>query len=198
MKIRTFALLYLALFITAPATTFAAGEKAGKTARDHNGNNPFSAGVSYFGEMITHPGFSVNLEYELHAKGSYQLILAGRTGWYVHIRNHKAIFLEPGLVNRLTAPSGFFADALLGIGYFLRSPDGIVYGLDDAGNVGAVGSTWHSRLSLGAYLGIGWDFGKKGTIPLSLFIRAGALGEYPYKGYLLPHAVLESGIRIGM
>ncbi|TFG60266.1 MAG: hypothetical protein E4H36_12375 [Spirochaetales bacterium] len=185
----------LAVLLILAAAAATCSLSAQEAAAEDTPGGRLCLSVSYFGEMITHPGFSLGLEYRLYSTAWYELALAGRAGWYIHIRNHQAAFFEPGIVNRFTAKPGFFGDLLIGLGCLVRSPDGDVYVSDAAGNTVPGTVPLHPRLVFSAFIGGGLDFGRQTAAPLSYYIRAGVFGEYPYNGFMLPHPALESGLR---
>lgn len=64
--------------------------------------------ASYFSELVTHPGITLGIAYQLFTNDWYELTPTIRFGWYVHPRNHHALFIESGILQKATLPSGFF------------------------------------------------------------------------------------------
>jgi hypothetical protein len=157
---------------------------------------PLSLSVAFFGETLSHPGISVNIEYGLLNAGSYSLSLAAETGWYVHPRNHSAFFLGGGISNRLSGSSPLWCDlALLGA-YLSSVPDGEVYSRDANGLVAPAGAPVGNKLMVLARIGAGFAIGPSSGIHVSPYLRLGVFGEYPFNGYLYPHLFVETGVEV--
>src|SRR4051812_18719640 len=152
----------------------------------------WSVNAAYFGEMVLHPGAIVGAERALtHGARRYGLATHGLfaeadVGSYWHARNSAAFFVLPQLGYRLVFPHGFRLEALVGAGYLRTFADGTVYEVSGAGQVRTVDDAGHPALMVSAQLGIGWDFTVDDHGPLSVFVRFGSFGQYPYNTAVLP------------
>ena len=154
--------------------------------------------LSYFGDLITHPGVAVefSLPFVSGPVGSAWASL--KSGWYLHQRNHSGFFLGIGLGGGLTSPGGLRWEGDVNTGFFVSKPAGVVYVEDGLG--GAVGEAGAARSNFmaSASLGISW------TPPLvkawtpSPFLRMGGFGEYPFNGYFYVHPFVEAGLGFGV
>lgn len=162
----------------------------------------WSISAAYFGEMVLHPGAVVGAERSLsrghrrYGVVAYGWFAEADLGSYWHARNSVAFFVLPQLGYRLVFPHGFRLEALAGAGYLHTFADGKVYAVGDAGQVQRVDDGGHPGLMLSAQLGIGWDFTVDHHGPLSVFVRVGAFGQYPYNTAVLPHLEAQLGISV--
>lgn len=167
----------------------------GTAAKEDNSLSRWSVSLSYFGEWVTQPGFTIGGEYLIreNKKESIRLFTALSGGGYFHDQNHNAFFVDSYIGNRFTTPVGYFGDILLGVGYLHTWPDGVVYtGVDDNGNLIEKDHPGDPHLKLNLSLGIiGWDMGKRTNLPLTGVARVVTFGEYPYNDFLLPHVALQ-------
>ncbi len=157
---------------------------------------PVALSVSYYGEAITHPGLSLGLDVGLVKAGPFRLVFAPEVGSYVHPRNHSALFVLPRLGARLISPEGFFGGLFVGAGWMHTWAPGVVYELDEAGEVQLAAETGRDRLGVSAGLGLGVDFLLPHRRPMAWFLRLEFLGETPVNTRFLPHFALQTGVRI--
>ena len=149
--------------------------------------------AAYFGETITHPGLTVGLEYTFWEGRKINLVSSVNLGGYIHPRHHKAMFLElQGGLRRISS-YGLYFDFLIGAGYFHTWADGDVYVANDQGDVEEISNVGRPHLMTNLALGIGWDFYKKGSLPLKLFLHVKPLFIYPVNQNLLIQGAIVAG-----
>lgn len=152
----------------------------------------FAVTASYFGETLVHGGATLGVEAYLMEGGQAKMILSPNLGYYLHPQNHHGAFVDLQYGGRLTADVGLFGDAFLGLGYFHRFPDGEIFRVDD-GDVDGTANTGNPNLMGSAFLGVGWDLQQIGVAPVSLHLRVGGFGEYPFNNTILGHTAVKAG-----
>lgn len=157
--------------------------------------SPLSFTAAYYGEMITHGGMTLGIEYSFLGNSWYELYGNAELGFFLHQRNNFSFFATLGLGNRFTAPFGLYGEILINAGYMLITTDGDVYTRADDGSVQNTGKDSRSALKLDLMVGIGWDFEKKNiNLPLKIFFRAGIMAQYPYNNYMLFTPAIQTGV----
>lgn len=156
----------------------------------HENNVVVPINFSYFGEMITHPGFSLGYENTFFRGFNYTVSI----GTYVHQRNHTGLFLNAGINWRHTFPIGYSPEIGIGLGYLHTWPHGgSVYVVDDNGNVSITRGGRPSFMPT-VKLGIlGWDLRKNTNIPMRVNTDVVIFGQYPFNNFILPQAALRVG-----
>ena len=184
----------------AAAVLFAVGAGAEESGGEESksplatAETPFAVTASYFGETITHPGATIGVEYYARETWAYKLVLSSNLGWYRHRRNHQAALLDVEVGGRMTSRLGFYGETSVGLGYFHRFADATVYEVDGSGRVSESERLGSPALMGLASFGVGWDFRRNYLPPISVNLRAGVFGEYPYNQYILAHFFLRAGI----
>ena len=114
-------------------------------------------------------------------------------GFYVHIRNHTALFFDTGLAYRYTYAAGFHLDTKLTMGGMLSFPGAPLYQVQEGAVTDISGKAWPKFMPAFG-LGCGFDCRPAG-VPMDLNIGLQVFGEYPFNSFLLPHpaAVLSVG-----
>lgn len=145
--------------------------------------------AGYYGETVTHPGLLVGVEQGLGPLAGGEVLTAGHLGFYAHPGYADVRFARTELALRWKLPGAFDLEAAAGIGLMQSRAAGDLY---VASSTGAPERTfdlgrpaWMPALALGVgrtWEGLGRSFGR-----LEVF------GQYPYNGYLLPHAALSLG-----
>jgi len=148
--------------------------------------------ISYFGEMIVHPGIEIGYENTFYKWFNYTASI----GTYVHQRNHVGLFLSAGINWRYTFPIGYSMEFGLGLGYLHTwEHGGDVYIVDDNGNVSVKPKYGRPHFMPSVKLGLlGWDLRKKSNIPIRINTDIIVFGQYPFNNYLLPHVALKIGV----
>jgi hypothetical protein len=179
----------------AEANTETASAQASAANQKHEASTKFAVMGAYYGEMITHPGFSVGMEYYFFENRWFAAFVSPQVGWYIHPRNHQALFIEGDIGTRFTARFGLFGEVLGGLGYFQRwTHGGRVYSQDSDGSISSTFAAGSASLKVNGRLGLGWDFARNNLLPIAAFIRFGVFGEYPYNNYMLLHSSFEAGV----
>jgi hypothetical protein len=188
-------LLLLALHAAEPAV-LAKGERAPKS--------PWSLNAAYYGETFTHPGLQLGVERELKFFGrrfglvEHGFFAGADVGTWWHARYAVAAFTDAVLGYRLVFAGGLRLELLGGLGYLHTFAAGPVYSVDASGAARTVVDPGHPGLMLTGSLGLGWDFSVLGVAPVSVFLRAGAFGQYPYNTALLPHLQGQLGFSLSL
>lgn len=179
----------------AEANTETASAQASAANQKHEASTKFAVMGAYYGEMITHPGFSVGMEYYFFENRWFAAFVSPQVGWYIHPRNHQALFIEGDIGTRFTARFGLFGEVLGGLGYFQRwTHGGRVYSQDSDGSISSRFAAGSANLKVNGRLGLGWDLARNNLLPIAAFIRFGVFGEYPYNNYMLLHSSFEAGV----
>ena len=155
---------------------------------------PFSITVSYCGETATHPGLVVGMEYGLIETNWYRLSIAAQIGGYYHHRNHTGLFIETILSNRATTAFGLYGEIGVGVGYLHTWSAGDVYARQAGGGIALVENTGRAHVKLTGDIRSGFDFSKNQILPGGVFMGLALFGEYPFNGFMLPHAALQTGL----
>jgi len=155
----------------------------------------FPLTIAYMGETLTHPGAIVGTELTLINNTNNQLFVTINIGAYVHPRNHGSLFASSEIGYRLTFNNGFNIHTMIGIGYFHKFLDGGIYEVID-GETDSIINSGRPKFMPSFVLGFGWDMSRQTAVPLDIFIRAQAFGEYPVNTLLIPHFAIQTGLRI--
>ncbi|MDH3844574.1 MAG: hypothetical protein OES69_11600 [Myxococcales bacterium] len=179
----------------AGAKTELASAQASAADQTHEASTKFAVSAAYYGELITHPGFSLGMEYYFFENKWFAAFVSPQVGWYIHPRNHFALFIEGNIGARFTARFGLFGEVLGGLGYFHRwTAGGRVYSRDSDGSISSRFAVGSAKLKVNGRLGFGWDFARNNLLPIAAFVRVGVFGEYPYNNYMLLHGSFEAGV----
>lgn len=151
--------------------------------------------LGYYGETITHTGFTLGVEHAFFQNEKYKILIAANAGGYVHIRNNTSLFLRGQWGQRVTFDSGIFLDHFLGIGYLHQfTHGGAIYEVLPNGAVVETPNNGKSKFMPSIAVGTGYDFSKKGKHDLSVYIRPELFWKAPFNGYYLTHFALNAGI----
>ncbi len=153
--------------------------------------------TGYFGETVTHPGVTVSLGMNLFSNEWYSISPKIKMGWYIHRRNHHGLQLSAGLLQKAYLPGGLGMELESLVGLLNTIPDGEVLQYDDQGDLVQDAALWNPKLMISASWGIHYSLMAASSIPVEPFIRVGAFLEYPFNSLWLPHAVVETGVRVG-
>jgi len=148
---------------------------------------PLAVQAGYFGDCITHPGMYGGIQFTPLDHPLHQLVLAGKVGGFVHVRNQVGLFLL----------------AEVGYRFIFR----FVLFLELVGSVGIMGSFLGAecvncvnyprpRFVPMLQLGIGYDFTKKTNLPFQLVIQPTVFWEYPTNYNWIIHPGLQVGVII--
>ncbi|MCB9665113.1 MAG: hypothetical protein H6732_13445 [Alphaproteobacteria bacterium] len=154
----------------------------------------FALTAAYYGETVTHTGLAVGFEYYAWEGPVYKLIVASKTGFYLHPRSHGAYFLDAELGHRGTARFGLFGEVFTTVGYYHTWPYGDVYEEASGGGVERKPNAGNPHVKFGGALGFGWDLSKNHVAPASLFARLELFAEHPFNTEIAMHAALIVGV----
>lgn len=160
--------------------------------------------LSYFGDMIIHPGFQIGYEHPIKEwmktktrKGQtipkYKSLNAGLDfSYYWNPNHHHGFILSPFLNYRRTKESGKFFETKFNLGYHQSVVDGMTYQVSDQGEV--TSNKWNGQSTLYSSLsfGFGKDWRVKKQIPIRHFWNIGVNARTPYN-----HAILF-GLNFGI
>ena len=145
--------------------------------------------AAYYGETVTHPGLMLGAEHALSPLAGGQLLAAGHLGVYAHPGYAQALFARSELALRWPLPGAFDLEAAAGLGLLHARVAGDLYVVGPSGAPERAFDLGSPALmpSLAFGLGRTWEgFGRS-------FGRLEVFGQYPYNGYVLPHAALALG-----
>jgi hypothetical protein len=151
----------------------------------------------YFGEFITHPGVKLGMSYTIKQKSKIkksgkQINKGWLTGanatFYRHKFNHKALMLTGFIGRQRTGNNGFLMQLNFETGYMASSLDGETYEWD--GSDFQTAKKGSSHLVFGFNGGIGWDFGKRTSLPATFTLVPHLYIQAPYNTLFLPRTAL--------
>ena len=184
----------LAPLVLAAALSPTPGPAAPEPTIQPRAASKFALSVAYYGETIARPGAAIGMEFYAYERPRYKLIVAPKVGTYLHPHSHGAAFLDAEFGHRVTARFGLLADLFTGVGYLHTWPWGDVYGRTADGGVAEQFNAGHPHVKFGGGLGLGWDLGKNGVAPISVFARLEMFGEFPFNTGVAAHGALMSGV----
>lgn len=163
--------------------------------------------VSYFGEVIAHPGMSAAIDYTLSSKAirlakftdrarfkQTSWFVGGELGGYRHRGNHVGLLLGARAgVRRQTARS-FLFEAMLGASYFHKRLDGVVYVVDDDGTFSETRIKGRPKFAPSIAFGIGQRLPWFLDGALGWHVRPGVFFEIPFNTTALPHPYVQVGL----
>jgi hypothetical protein len=153
--------------------------------------------VGYFGEFITHPGVKLGMSYTIKQKSKNKKSgKENNKGWltganitfYRHKFNHKALMLTGFIGRQRIGNAGFLTQLNFETGYMASFLDGEAYEWD--GSTFQKAKKGSSHLVFGFNGGIGWDFGKRTSLPATIAIVPHLYIQAPYNTSFLPRTAL--------
>lgn len=150
-----------------------------------------SISYSYFGEMITHPGFKLGVNYQLkhwekdqgtkktgETQPISKSILIGPTiGFFYHKRYQTGLFIMPEVKYKRQNQQGRFYELGVGLGY-LRTFIPNTYEVNENGEVRAT-SAGHHYFATSYFVSFGKDLSVTKNIPVAYFIKPQFLYAVP-------------------
>lgn len=164
--------------------------------------------ISYFGEMITHPGIKVGFEHSLLEKDKvketkrkikhkrHQLITGANLGAYTHFKYNTALFLNTEIGYRYIRQGGIIFETMIGIGYLRTFLNGKTYVVNKNGDVSNVFLAGSNSFMPSISFGFGHDVSQKSNRITSWFIKPVVFIQMPYNSSVLPHLALEAGVNL--
>lgn len=144
--------------------------------------SPESVSVSYYGEMITHPGLKMSANYSIKdwekdkrtKKGaqkiiSKNLIVSPALGFYYHRRYQTGLFVIPEAKYKRQNEKGAFYELGIGLGY-LRTFIPNTYEVNESADINKT-AAGHNYFATNYFVSFGKDLSIKRNLPLAYFIR---------------------------
>jgi hypothetical protein len=151
----------------------------------------FPVNISYFGETLVHPGVSFSYEHNLKRN----FLITPSLGTYLHVKNHRAVFMDACFSWRKTFRFGYSMEYGIGIGYFHTwEHGGKTYTVNDNDETETKFKWGRPNIMPSVKIGLlGWDFRKKTKLPVRVNADIIAFGQYPFNNFTMPHAALRLG-----
>ncbi|MBN2263896.1 MAG: hypothetical protein JW735_13330 [Prolixibacteraceae bacterium] len=158
--------------------------------------------ISYFGEMITHPGLKFGVEHQLFLKESrkkqkeikHQIISCLNIGGYTHFKFNTNLFLNTEIGYRHTCSGGFIYETMIGIGYLRTFINGKTYTVTNNGSISEIFLAGSNSFMPSFSLGFGADVKNKNNCIKAWYIKPVLFLQMPYNSSILPHLAIETGI----
>jgi len=156
--------------------------------------NEITLGIGYFGETIFHPGLVAQVEYDKFLTNKISIPIRTDIGYYIHKRNHQAIFSELITGIRWHFLPRWHAGLNAGVGLMAswhHSDDG-VFIVDNSGNI----SRTTSFAGLDFMPSTGFEFAykiKEGSKNNYIWLRPKAFWQMNVNERALFHFALEIG-----
>lgn len=164
-----------------------------------------SISFSYFGEMITHPGFKIGLDYNLKewnkikaskkkssGKILKMIMISPNIGSFYHRRYQTGVFFIPELKYKRQNPKRIFFEFGIGTGY-LRTFIPNTYKVMSNGEVSKV-IAGHNYFSTNYFLSFGRNLNIKNKIPISYFFKPQFMYTIPNFPRGVGYFILEFGL----
>jgi hypothetical protein len=187
MKMKFFSAFVCVLFLNLPMSA------------QHYEIPRYQLSLSFFGELLSHPGvrlgFTTPIAQRIKEKDNSKIInkgwvVGGYLTYYKHPRNHKGLMLTGSIGRQRIGNSGFQSSLNLEAGYMLSILDGEVFEWD--GEKIVEGNKGSSHLVFGLNGGIGWNFDKKTSLPVSFMIQPHLYFQAPYNTFIAPRVALDT------
>ena len=155
------------------------------------------ASIGYFGELITHPGVKLGINYTFKQKSKIKKskkqinkgwLSGANATFYRHKFNHKALMLTCFIGRQRIGNTGFLMQLNFETGYMASFLDGEAYEWD--GSTFQTAKKGNSHLVFGFNGGIGWDFGKRTSLPATFTLLPHLYIQAPYNTLFLPRTAL--------
>ncbi len=162
--------------------------------------------ISYFGNMLTHPGLKVGYAYIHRQKTKekqrrkrlrisyHQWVSMYSLAGYIHPRNHGALILNAEGGYRCIRPKGFTRAIYLGLAYMRTFNTGPTYRINEAGQVEKVVLAGHHYILPGLAFALGESFILENRKVLSWHIKPGIGFQMPYNAFMNLMLNLEVGL----
>lgn len=166
---------------------------------------PTTVSISYFGEMITHPGLKLSADFNMKdwdkTKSSKKdsskiihksLIISPTLGFYYHRRYQTGLFVMPEVKYKRQNRKGAFYEFGVGLGY-LRTFISNTYEVSVNGEVRKV-SAGHNYFATNYFISFGKDLSVKKNLPIAYFIKPQFMYAVPNFPGGVGYLALELGI----
>jgi hypothetical protein len=157
--------------------------------------NPAVIEAGYYGEQAKHPGVTLGIGVVLLQNEWYQLTPTVRLGWYIHPQDHQSLFIETGIRQKATLPSGLFAEVTGAVGFLISRPHRKAQINNKTKPLVNKPLSWSPKFMVSAYGGVGWLLLDNFDIPLEPYINVGTFLETSFNSSWTSHTVLDTGVR---
>lgn len=157
----------------------------------------FAVGVSYFGEMVAHPGAVAFAELTLANHGDHAVVATAGAGFYRHPAIARSAVASLELGYRYTAPFGGFAQISAGPGYLRSWFEGRVVEaewVDNALAFRGVRDQGRGYFMPSAALRVGWEIAPTPNSRLRPFAGARILAQHPVNTWTIWRIAAEAGV----
>jgi len=158
--------------------------------------NDLRIGAGYFGQSITHPGFTVNAEYVRNHTQQLSTPVRADFGAYFHPRNHDAIVFDVSAGLREKFGKRFALEQYLGLGTMIAffNGDGL-FQVSESGGIERVTNSGNPAFMPSITLGIWVAAGKKEDVERwAVYFRPKLFWQLPYNNLAMPHFALQAGV----
>lgn len=158
--------------------------------------NDIRIGGGYFGQSITHPGFTINAEYVRNHTNQFSTPLRAEIGAYFHPRNHNALMFDisAGLREKFGKRFGLEQGIGLGLMTAFFNGDGL-FRVSESGGIVRVSPNGNLVFMPSVSLGIWVSCGKKDDEnQWGVYFRQKLFWQLPYNNLAMPHFALQAGI----
>ena len=149
----------------------------------------FTIGLSYYGELLTHPGFKIFADYSFAHFDNSSLDFRLNFGLYNHPEYSHAFFLLPELVYHLESETGLFFEPSIGAGWLIQAPDAYVVSYDESGFSQTTGLRHYFMPSASVRGGV--DILLPNTDEIGFAAAFTGFWQYPFNNQWLVHPAVE-------
>jgi hypothetical protein len=158
-----------------------------------NAQTRINAGIGYYGESITNPGFVLEFESEKMLRDDFSLPLRGDLGYHSN-PDFNAITIDIHKGFRKYFGSGLFLEQSVGIGFITKSFKEANYWYSDK----HANSIPHGNKAILGFMpsvtaGIGYNFPKNKDGADLIWIRPKVYWDLGFRGFHLPYWALQIG-----
>lgn len=155
-------------------------------------NRSLGMGAGYFGETLSHPGAVANTELVNKLSTRYEIIHSINVGFYIHKRNHAALFISLNAGMRRTFKH-FFLEQSIGVGSMLTMYNGDgIFQIDDHGAVRRASKFGNVDFMPSVNFGIGKKFLDDRSA--YAYLRPKIFWQVPYNNLAQYRAAIEAGV----
>ncbi|MBN1119324.1 MAG: hypothetical protein JXA77_19090 [Bacteroidales bacterium] len=168
--------------------------------------NSASLKISYFGEMITHPGLKCGIEYSLLTRNisketkrktkekKCEIIIGSNLGAYTHFKYNTGVFLNGEIGYRTTRSTGNIFDFMFGAGYLRTFLNSETFEIGENAEVNKVFLAGNNSFMPSVSFGFGRDISQKSEVFDSWYLKPIIFLQTQHNSGILPHLALEAGL----
>ncbi|MCF6357965.1 MAG: hypothetical protein L3J54_09195 [Draconibacterium sp.] len=198
----------LALLLLISTGLFAQQHKKEAIHKKFNSGSYAPVYLSYYGNLITHPGIKVGFDWNLliieKTKESRKriktirkiLLVTPSVAFYNHKASHKGLIISTDLAYRRYSKRLFYREIGLGLGYFRKFNTGETWEVNNDETVNNTGSSSRGYFAPALSIAFGKRFLTKNSVPLSVFTRANVNAIFDYDATIVPELSIELGVQM--